>query len=171
MNKFTFYLLLFVSLQMPTAFASNVISDYVNNAKVVGEGRLTYLFWDVYDATLMAPNGDWQADQPFALKLDYLRELEGKKIAERSVDEMRALGVNNEIKLATWHSQMRKIFPDVKQGSSIVGIRDKQGNAIFYSGDTLIGRIDDAEFSDAFFNIWLSDSTSSPKLRRKLLNQ
>lgn len=149
--------------------AANVVDRYVENPKLVGEGRLTYIFWDVYDAALMAPNGVWQLDKPFALKLSYLRDIEGKKIAARSVEEMRHLGIKDEVKLATWHSQMRKIFPDVENGVSLIGIRDQAGNAIFYRDEQLIGRIDDPEFSDAFFDIWLNHKTSSPKLRRQLL--
>jgi hypothetical protein len=151
--------------------AANVVDNYVENAQLVGEGRLSYMFWDVYDASLIAPNGIWQRDKPFALKLHYLRKIDGKKIAERSVDEMRGLGITDEVKLATWHSQMRKIFPDVDDGTYLIGIRDQDGNAIFYSNDQQIGRINDVEFTNAFFDIWLNDKTTSPKLRRKLLGQ
>jgi len=170
MNKIILSLLILTCLQAPV-FASNVIDDYLSDGEVVGKGRLTYLFWDVYDATLIAPNGVWKSDQPFALKLTYLRNIEGEKIAERSVEEMRAQGITDEVKLATWHTQMSKIFPDVIEGTNLIGIRDQQGYAIFYSDDQQIGRIDDVEFSQAFFNIWLSEKTSSPKLRLKLLSQ
>ena len=162
---------LFLLSAANTLNAANVVDNYVDNAQLVGEGRLTYMFWDVYDASLIAPNGVWKRDKPFALKLNYLRKIDGKKIAERSVEEMRNLGINDEVKLATWHSQMRKIFPDVDDGKSLIGIRDHDGNAIFYSNDQQIGRIDDVEFSNAFFDIWLNDKTTSPKLRRKLLGR
>lgn len=162
--------LLLLTLTLPV-YAAEVVDDYLHNPKLVGEGRLTYVFWDVYDASLFAPNGDWQNDQPFALKLVYLRKIEGKQIAERSVEEMRQQGIKDEVQLATWHTQMRKIFPDVDEGVNLLGIRDQNGYAVFYSGDQQIGRIDDPAFTQAFFNIWLSEKTSSPDLRRKLLSQ
>jgi hypothetical protein len=167
---------LLITLMMGLCFslavnAKEVIDDYISDAQVVGEGRLTYLFWDVYDASLIAPKGEWKNDKPFALKLTYLRKLEGKKIAERSIQEMRGQGINDEVKLATWHSQMINIFPDVDDGYQLMGIRDQQANTLFYHDNMLIGRIDDAEFTQAFFDIWLSDKTSEPKVRRKLLGQ
>ncbi len=135
----------------------------------VGQARLTVMLWDVYDATLYAPEGTWQEDKPFALQLYYLRHLEGKKIASRSIEEMRGQGFTDEVKLAAWYTQMRKIFPDVHNGVSITGIKTTLGETIFYKDNAEIGRIIDPVFSTAFFNIWLGDKTSQPDLRRKLL--
>ena len=58
-------------LGITPAYALNHIRGFVPNAQKVGEGRLTYLFWDVYDATLYAPAGAWDNDKPFALQLSY----------------------------------------------------------------------------------------------------
>ena len=54
-------------------------------------------------------------------------------------------------KIATWHTQMRKIFPDVDVGTSITGIYTEKGEAIFYRNDEEIGRI--SEFSKAFWHL------------------
>ena len=156
-------------LGITPAHALEHIRTYVPSAKKVGEGRLTYLFWDVYDATLYAPKGSWQEGKPFALQLSYLREIEGKKIADRSVEEMRNQGIKDEVKLATWHAQMRNIFPDVDEGVRLTGVYTEKGEAVFYKGDREVGRINDPEFSKAFFDIWLNEKTSAPDLRRKLL--
>ena len=156
-------------LGISPAYALDHIRSHVPKAQKVGEGRLTYMFWDVYDATLYAPQGDWNNDQPFALQLSYLREIEGKKIADRSAEEMRNQGIDDEVKLAAWHTQMRKIFPDVDEGVRLTGIHTDKGEAVFYRDNEEIGRINDPEFSRAFFDIWLNGKTSSPDLRRKLL--
>lgn len=151
------------------AHAAEHIRTYVHAAQKVGEGRLTYLLWDVYDATLYAPDGSWQEGQPFALRLSYLRKIEGKKIADRSVEEMRKQGISDEVKLAAWHAQMSEIFPDVDEGVSLTGIYTEKGEAVFYKNNKEIGTIRDPAFSQAFFNIWLGEDTSAPDLRRKLL--
>ncbi len=151
------------------AYALDYVRDHIPEAQKVGEGRFTKYIWDVYDATLFAPQGKWEKGKPFALKLSYLRKLYGKKIADKSVEEIRGQGFTDEIKLATWHTQMRKIFPDVDDGVSITGIQTKDGAALFYKGSTKIGRIEDPEFSNAFFGIWLNENTSAPSLRQKLL--
>lgn len=151
------------------AYAKSRIQSYVPSAQKVGQGRLTYMFWDVYDATLYAPEGTWEEDKPFALQLSYLRNLHGKKIADRSIHEMREQGIDDEVKLATWHAQMKSIFPDVNEGSALTGIYTKNGVTIFYLGDREIGKIKDPEFGHAFFDIWLSEKTTAPDLRQKLL--
>lgn len=145
------------------------LDKYVPAAEKVGEGRMSVMLWDVYDAALYAPEGIWEAEKPFALRLSYLRSLVGKKIADRSIEEIRDQGFNDEVKLATWHGQLRNIFPDVDEGIVLTGVKTKSGATVFYKDDMEIGSINDPEFSEAFFNIWLSEKTSAPGLRRMLL--
>jgi hypothetical protein len=158
-----------VLVMVAPAHSATQINDQIPNAKIVGQGRLTYMLWDVYDAALYAPDGAWDEAKPFALRLSYLRHLKGKKIADRSIEEIRKQGFTDEIKLAAWHAQMKKIFPDVENGVSLTGVRTKAGETIFFKDDLEVGRINDPAFTTAFFNIWLSDKTSEPNLRRKLL--
>jgi hypothetical protein len=142
---------------------------HVPQASLTGQGRMTYLMWDVYDATLYAPAGRYQPNQPYALSLTYLRSLEGRAIADRSVEEMRTQGFSNEIKLAQWHSQMRSIFPDVSAGNTLTGVATREGHTRFYRDGKLIGEIADSQFTETFFNIWLSPKTTAPNLRKALI--
>ncbi len=169
MRKYFIILLLFFSLQPNVVLSNDNIVSYVPEAKRVGGGRLSFLFWDVYDITLYAPKGSWQQDKPFAIELSYLMDIEARKIADRSIEEMRKQGIKDEIKLATWHNQISKIFPDVSEGIKLVGICTKNGESIFMRDGEIIGRISDEEFSEAFFNIWLGEKTSAPDLRSQLL--
>lgn len=149
--------------------AADYIRSEMPSAKRVGEGRLTYMFWDVYDAVLYAPDGQWSQDKPYALQLSYLRDIKGEKIADRSVQEMRNQGVDDEVKLAMWHAQMEEIFPDVQEGDVLTGLHTREGHTVFFENGAEIGRIKDSEFSKRFFDIWLHEKTSAPDLRRKLL--
>jgi hypothetical protein len=96
--------------------------------------------------------------------------LDGIDIAERSAKEMRQQGSASELQLATWFTQMSKIFPDVKDGDVLTGIKNAENATIFIFNDEEIGRISDAEFTSAFFDIWLSEKTTEPALRKKLLS-
>ena len=145
------------------------VAKQVPEAQVVGNAMFTYLFWDVYDATLYAPKGKWQSDAPFALKLAYQRELDGKKIAQRSVDEMRKQGVSDEDALSEWQNEMVALFPDVDNGDVITGVATRNRVSEFYINGELVGKIEDESFTQAFFDIWLSEKTSEPKLRKALL--
>ena len=156
-------------LSTTSVFAQGYIEKLIPEAKMVGQGRFSALVWNIYDAALYTSDGQWKKEEPFALSLTYLRYLNGKKIADRSIQEIRKQGFSDEIKLATWHAQMRQIFPDVSEGVVLTGIRTKEGVSIFYKNGQEIGRINDSEFSRHFFDIWLSEKTSAPDLRRKLL--
>lgn len=145
------------------------VKQHLPSAQKIGEGRLTYLLWDVYDARLYAPEGEWDRQRPFALTLHYLRNLEGDAIADRSVEEIRKQGYDDEIRLAAWHSQMRDIFPDVTDGTELTGLYTPGEATQFYENGKWIGSVKDAEFGVHFFNIWLSEKTTEPELRRHLL--
>lgn len=147
------------------------VSDAVPESIVLGEGRLKVLFWDVYDATLYTPAKGYSSEAPFALSLTYLMDFAGKDIAKRSIDEMKDQDWQDDAQLAQWETQMLATFPDVKENDTLIGIQNEEGSAIFYYNDTFVAQIDDPEFSRAFFGIWLSNKTSEPKLRRKLLGE
>ena len=112
-----------------------------------------------------------QADYPFALQLTYLRSLDGEKIAGRAIKEIRGQGFADEVTLATWHTQLRQLFPDVHKGDTLTGVFTQDGQTIFFSHGEKIGQINDPRFSEHFFAIWLSPKTSAPEIRLGLLGQ
>ena len=154
----------------PGALAAQPVFSTVPNAAVVGRGVLSYVFWDIYEATLYAPQGQWSPTQPYALSIEYYHAIDGADIADRSVQEMRQQGFNDEISLAAWHAQLKTIFPDVTQGSVLTAIYVPGLETAFYSGAQRIGSIKGDEFGKRFFGIWLSERTSEPDLRRALLS-
>ena len=162
---------LFISILAGTgAWADvDVATRHVPDASLVGKARLKVLFWKVYDAELYAPNGDWSANAPFALSLNYLRKLEGEQIAKRTIVEMRKQGFEDEVTLARWFDDMRSIIPDVEKNTRITGVADDTQNTLFYSDGKLIGEIKDPLFTQKFFDIWLGEKSSQPKMRNKLL--
>jgi hypothetical protein len=95
--------------------------------------------------------------------------LEGKKIAQRSIDEMKKQGDLSADDSDKWLSLMNSIFPDVSEGDVITGIATKDGTSVFYVNGEKADEIEDKVFTQRFFDIWLSDKTSEPKFRKKLL--
>lgn len=157
------------ALMASPAYAFDYIDSHVPNAEKVGEGRLTYFIWNVYDAELYAPDGKWEKDKPFALRLSYLMNLDGGDIADRSIEEIRKQGFDDEEKLKMWHTQMKRIFPDVNETTTLTGIYKANGETAFYENGYGLGRISDPEFGRYFFDIWLGEQTSAPKLTQQLL--
>jgi hypothetical protein len=156
-------------LSAPALANPDIAKRYLPNAQKVGAGVLTYLFWDVYRATLYAPKAGWRRDAPFALTLAYMRDLKGRDIAERTISEIRGQGYDDEQKLAAWFDRLAELFPDVGDGDSLTAVRDTDARTVFYRGSLRIGTIEDPVFTARFFDIWLGDKTSEPKLRRALL--
>ncbi|MBX2838072.1 MAG: chalcone isomerase family protein [Gammaproteobacteria bacterium] len=157
------------------ASASAIATDEVAkaqwaNASAVGEGRLTVMLWDVFDAVLYAPDGQYDSNKPFALSLTYLRKLKGKKIVEKTIKEIRSQGFSDATQLASWAAELHDIIPDVKKGNNITGVRNDQGHTLFFYNAEPVGSIRDEAFTTLFFNIWLGESSSEPGLRKKLLN-
>jgi hypothetical protein len=130
-----------------------------------GSGEFRRFGFLVYEATLWA--GDDPQRPPLMLRLDYKRNIAGAAIAEASVKEMRRT-VSDETRLRDWGRRMARTFPDVQPGDHIVGHYRPDG-AVFMQEERLLGRIDEPEFAQAFFGIWLDPRTSAPELRAALL--
>lgn len=128
--------------------------------------KFTYWGFSVYDMEYSADSAF--PKEPFLLELKYKRSLSGLKIAERSQEEMLKIG-GPESKVNEWTVTMKSIFPDVKAGDSIRGFVDKDKKSYFCKDGKLLGTIADPEFADYFFGIWLSEKTTRPDLRKKLL--
>lgn len=158
-------LLLFVS----SAKANKGIDEHIENPKLVGQAKFNYVFWHVYDVYLYAKDGLYSPDKPFALKLVYKMDLDGSDIARRSKQEMEKIGFRDKAILEKWYQKMIDIFPDVSNGSELVGIYTKDKKSIFYDKNKKIGEENDPDFGKWFFGIWLSEKNLYPKLNKKLL--
>lgn len=148
-----------------------ISADIVDAAglKVRGQAVMRFFGLKVYDIYLWTPGKPHSDSDLFALKLVYDLNLKGAEIAKRSVEEMRKLGYTDEAKLKRWGDAMARIFPDVKKGDVLVGVSVPGKEARFYAADRFIAAVPDAEFAKAFFDIWLSEKTSEPTLRQRLL--
>ena len=153
-----------------SAFAREItyIDEALNPAKLQGGGKLTWWGFHVYDAAFY--RGANLNSPEFALDLRYQRSLNGNAIANRTSDEMKKLGVP-EAQAQNWGKQLASFLPNVEPGQNITAIYiPKQGTTFYFEGKPL-GQIPGADFSKAFFGIWLDPKTSAPKLREQLLGQ
>lgn len=83
---------------------------------------------------------------------------------------MRRLGAD-VAQLARWDADLRRVFPDVKEGESIVGVHQPGRGASFFHQGRATGEVVDAEFARRFFAIWLDPASRSPSLRSALLKR
>ena len=135
--------------------------------------RMTVWGFEVYDAKLWTRPGfapTQYARHPFALELQYLRTLKGDAIAQRSLDEMKRQGPINASQGQAWLQAMQNLFPDVRKGDRITGVHKPDQRAELWLNDRLVGQVNDPQFAQLFFGIWLSPQTSAPDVRKALLS-
>jgi len=141
-------------------------------SRLVGEGTLRFLGFDIYRARLwVAPGFDANdyAAHPLALELTYHRGFSGEAIAKRSLEEMRRVGSFTPEQAARWQQALQAALPDVKSGDRLLGVYQPGTGAVFRMGGRVVGEVADAEFARLFFGIWLSPQTSEPALRQALI--
>lgn len=140
----------------------------VPDAEIVGKARFKVFLFKVYDATLFAPQGRFNPEGAFALRLSYLVDASKEQIVKRSLIEMERQTKADEAQLKIWKTFLDASFRDLKDGESATAIHNNDGSITFYLNDVEGETINDADFADAFLNIWLSDKASDLDFSRTL---
>jgi hypothetical protein len=173
--------LAFATLTSPVAWANTPQASPSLPASVNGldkplvfraQSRYSFLGFEVYDASLWTPtdfNPALSENQALALELHYLRNFSGQDIAKRSMQEMRKLAAVTPAQEQQWMKEMRRVFPNVRQGDRLLGVHRAGQSAAFWHNGKPVGDIADAAFARLFFGIWLSPKTSAPALRQALI--
>ena len=137
-----------------------------------GEATLRYFGLQVYRArlwTLPEFRVSQAIDQLLVLELEYLRDLKGESIAQRSLKEMQRAQWIAEPQAQRWLSEMQRVFPNVKAGDRLSGQHLPGQGARFWHNGRPTGQVDDPLFARLFFGIWLAPTTSEPDMRSALL--
>ncbi|MDC3314212.1 chalcone isomerase family protein [Alphaproteobacteria bacterium] len=140
----------------------------VPDAEIVGKARFKVFLFKIYDATLFAPNGQFDPDGVYALRLSYLVDASKAQIVKRSLVEMDRQTKAGEEQLKIWKVFLDASFRDLKDGESATAIHNRDGSITFYLNDVEGETINDADFADAFMNIWLSDKAKDLDFSRAL---
>jgi hypothetical protein len=140
--------------------------------RLLGQHRLTYWGFEVYDARLWASAPfaaqDW-AKQMLVIDLRYLRDFKGADLAQRSIDEMQGQRPLSAAQLQSWSATLQALMPNVRAGEHITGIYSPDKGMQLLHQDRLLGELRDAEFAQRFLGIWLAAETSQRQLRQNLL--
>ena len=136
--------------------------------ETVGQGDLRWFGFNVYQATLWAPDGRYSPERPFALEIVYRRDFTGEQLSAASAKELERLGYAAE-EVSRWERAMREVFPSVRSGERLTGLADGNGGVLFYHDDEQVGHVTEAGFAEAFFAIWLDERTRNGRLRSALL--
>jgi hypothetical protein len=84
---------------------------------------------------------------------------------------MKKLSLGSAAQQRAWLDAMKQVFPNVEEGTQLVGLYQPGQATRFYRDGVAVGEVADPEFGPAFFAIWLHPRTSAPKLRAALLGK
>ena len=155
---------------LPTDHQAKVVEN--SGLKLVGEGVMSVLFWDVYLAKYYTPSGAYNQElSPLALEFNYMMDIDAKDLVEETINQWRELELDEHPEEKQWAEQLNVIWPNVADGDQLIFRVNDQLHARFYYNQEYVGTIESKEFSDRFAAIWLSENTTAPKVRKKLLGQ
>lgn len=148
------------------------VQNSVDNIRLMGQGTLRWFGLRVYDGQLWSNTDpqsfNYKRDTAW-LELKYARNLSGKDIAERSIEEIEGIGAGNDAKRQEWLKKLTEIFPDVKEGHTLSAFFQPGKGIQFFRNGQAHAKIDDLELSEAFMGIWLDPKTSAPEMRKQLI--
>lgn len=140
-----------------------------NSLQMVGQARLTFMFWPIYDSRLYSPDGNFREGQrPLRLEIQYLRDITASELVAQTRNEwerLQPLSADEQL----WLTSLARIWPDVSENDVLALELDEGGGSTFLLNGQRLGGIDDPAFGSRFLGIWLSPDTSRPQLRRSLI--
>ena len=145
--------------------------DELPQARAVGGGELRWFGLRIYHATLWSEKQPFDPAARFALQLRYHRSISRERLVQTSMDEIRRLGIGprDSATAQRWEAQLRAAFVDVAEGDQLVGLHLPGQGMRLYDRDKLLAEIPDPQLAQAFFGIWLHESSRDQNLRRQLL--
>ena len=163
--------LLALLILIPTfSWTSEVGRESFQSPKLIGEGTLKVLMWQVYDLRLYTDGTPFSWNNKFMLEFDYSRELKKESVIDASLKEFKLQPNVTDKDIKAWEVYLEQVIQPVQKGNKATVQWVPEGQIIFhYEGSKPI-TIKNEKFARSFLNIWLGEKTSRPKLRNQLLN-
>ena len=167
MKKLLALLILIPSLSR----TSEVKQEIFQSPKLIGEGTLKVLMWEVYDLRLYTDGTAFSWQDKFMLEFNYSRELKKESVIDASLKEFKLQLNVTDKDIKAWEVFLEQVIQPVQKGTKANVFWAPEGKIIFHYEGSQPLTIENEDFARAFLNIWLGDKTSRPKLRSQLLNE
>lgn len=166
-NSSTFSMMLLV---LCCLFSGRLFASAANEYKIVGEGQYRVAFWSIYNATLSTPTGKFQGvaqQQPFYLKLQYLRDISKQDLVENTFDQWQKQNIDKAV-VAQYKAPLMATFCDVQRSDSFAILVTPNGSQFYFNGAPQ-GPSFSRKFGVLFAGIWLAENSTATELRQKLI--
>jgi hypothetical protein len=144
------------------------LQRYLKSDAPHGAGRLTYLFWDIYDAALWMDGEQWSMHKPFALSLTYLNAIPRDRLIDGMLDEMENQAHVDQAKRARAKAILDRAIPDIQERDRMTAVFTGTQTVFYFNGKRKLA-VSEPWFHEAFFALWLSQQTPDKEMREKLM--
>ena len=162
-------LLALIILVSSISLTSQAQQEGFQSPKLIGEGTLKVLMWEVYDLRLYTYGAPFSWKNKFMLEFDYKRELKKERVIDASLKEFILQPKVTDQDIKTWEVYLEQVIQPVQKGTKATVLWDPEGKIFFDYEGSPPSTIENKDFARAFLNIWLGEKTSRPKLRSQLL--
>ena len=152
------------------SWSSKEKQEGFQSPKLIGEGTLKVLMWEVYDLRLYTDETAFSWQDKFMLEFDYSRELKKESVIDASLKEFKLQPNVSDKDIGAWEAYLEQVIQPVQKGTKATVQWVPKGQIIFHYEGYKPTTIENEKFARAFLNIWLGEKTSRPKLRNQLLN-
>ena len=164
--KKLFPLIILISI---ISWTSQAQQEGFQSPKLIGEGTLKVLMWEVYDLRLLTDGTPFSWKNKFILEFDYSRELKKESVIDASLKEFKLQPNVSDKDIMAWEVYLEQVIQTVQKGTKASVMWVPEGQIVFDYEGSPTSTIENEDFARAFLNIWLGEKTSRPKLRSQLL--
>lgn len=155
------------SADLPTG-----VRESGHELRPVGQGRLTWLGFGIYEASLWTHDGRFDGvedGETVALALWYERKFTREQLIDITTGEWERLELAPAASRAAWARELGAIWKDVADGDNLTAVVVPGKETIFFDRGGVLGHVRDPAFGPAFLRIWLDSRTAIQDLRAQLL--
>ena len=158
-----------IILVFSISWTSQAQQEGFQSPKLIGEGTLKVLMWEVYDLRLLTDGTPFSWKNKFMLEFDYSRELKKESVIDASLKEFKLQPNVSDNDIKAWKVYLEQVIQSVQKGTKTSVMWVPEGQIVFDYEGSPPSTIENEDFARAFLSIWLGEKTSRPKLRSQLL--
>jgi len=147
------------------------IAKNFNKSHIIGQDRLTFFGFNIYDIALWSEDNVFSYDEKFAISIKYNKSFDEDDLVQRSIVEMRKNYNFSNAQENIFEKELLRVFNDIKKGDFKTVIFNPKSGTKFYHNSQFNGAIEDQDLSHKFVDIWLHKNSSYPKITQKLLGK
>ena len=145
------------------SWTSQAQQEDFQSPKLIGEGTLKVLMWEVYDLRLLTDGTSFSWNNKFMLEFDYSRELKKESVIDASLKEFKLQPNVTDKDIKAWEEYLEQVIQPVQKGTKASVMWVPEGQIVFNYEDSLPSTIENEDFARAFLNICLLYTSPSPR--------